>query len=114
MAFCSSKKCNIHYEEKLLVTANCVEVCLLKVMCRGLCCLFVHLFNRKNSQENIRLNVSVWVLFRETSPASGGPDVVPKSLVCCVSFTVAGFQHVVTLGHSFVVSEAGRSLHMLN
>lgn len=80
---------------------------------QGIALLF-YLCNRKKQLREYRSNMLIWVLFRETPPASEGPDVVPRSPVCCVSFTIAGFQHVVTLRHSFVVSEAGSALHMLN
>lgn len=82
VAFCSSKKCNIHYEEKLLVTANCVEVCLLEVMCRGLHCLFT--FVTEKIARRVQVKSVDLASLQGNSPCVWGTRCCPKisGLLC--------------------------------
>lgn len=76
VAFCSSMKCNIHYEEKLLVTANRDEVCFLEVMCSGLQFLFIFVTEKTAKRVQVK-HVDLGSL-QENSPCIRGTRCCPK------------------------------------
>ena len=102
----SLKKCNVIYEENILVTVKYAKegvFCLLEV--RGgvcVCAAFLFIFVMKKQLKDYQAkSVDLGSFQGIPPPASARPDVALRSIICHVSFTVSSFQYVVTFRQQF-------------